>query len=126
MKFKSTLLCLSLGAFLLFGCTENSEENIGEEQTEQAIYRVPSNYNGIIHTWNSNVGKNDDAIVRLSTGGAGKVMRERDDASLFQSSGNNVILATVDAGDDIIVYAKSTAGGVRVHAGFILELTKIT
>ncbi len=96
---------------------------IGDEQTQQAMMRVPSNTTGNLHFWGSNVGKNDDAIVRVLTGLSGKVMRVRDEVSLFEDGNREHVDIQVSAGEDIIIEGKSIAGGVRVHARFTLELT---
>ena len=99
---------------------------IGDEQTFQTMMRVPSNMTGILHWWNSDVGKNDDSVVRIRTAMPGKVLRTRDEVSLFEDgSGNRLLEIPLEADEDIIVEARSIAGGIRTHGKFILELTKI-
>lgn len=99
---------------------------IGDEQTFQALMRVPSNMTGILHWWNGDVGKNDDSVVRIRTAMPGKVFRTRDEVSLFEEgSGNRMLEIPLDPNEDMIVEARSIGGGIRTHAKFILELTRI-
>jgi hypothetical protein len=105
--------------------TRQASIQVGEGQSQKAIYTVPAGRTGYLTRFFNNIGKTDDALIRVMARENGKSWRIRRQLKVYQSDVVSELgsYITLPAKSDVCIQAKAITSTASVSSGFDMYIT---